>query len=115
MIEKLPTFSGAVQESWIPVGLLGVALRPVGLPVAMASLSRIVMVRAGDRSLPSVIVNTMVSAASAFWSSMMPIVKEGSATQTVPAALGENAEGCTVAKNTPVAPRRRQWRHTFRV
>ena len=104
MIEKLPTFSGAVQESWITVGLLGAALRPVGLPGAMASLSRMVMVCAGDRSTPSATVNTMVSALSASWSSMMPIVKEGSATQTVPAALGENAEGRTVAKSTPVAP-----------
>ena len=46
----------------------------------------------------------MVSATSASWSSMMPIVKEGSATQAVPAALGENAEGRTVSKCTSEPP-----------
>ena len=58
------------------------------------------MVWLGDSSELVSTRNTMVSSPSASRSSTMPIVKERCATQAVPAALGEYAEGGTVANNT---------------
>ena len=64
-----------------------------------------VMVCLGDSPLLVSTVNTMVSWFSASPSSTMPIVKERCATQALPAALGENAEGGSLSNITDSAPK----------